>query len=82
MKKFLAHGSQKLQKPSWRSMLALASMHEFGIWLTDVKVAHIPSTEPITLLLFVRYTAGQFVLAPDEYFELLKLLYGLNEGDL
>ena len=46
MKNYLVHGSQTLQKPSCRLLLALASMREFDVRLTDVELAYVQSMNP------------------------------------
>ena len=58
-------------------------MREFDVWLTDVKLAYVQSTEPLTRQVFIRNPAAQFGLAADECLELLRPLYGLSDaGDL
>ena len=81
MKNYLVHGSQTLQKPPCRLQLALVGMYEFDFWLTDVKLAYVQSTEPLTGRVFIRNPAIQFGLVSDGYFELLPLLYCLSDAD-
>ena len=80
MKNYLVHVSKTIQKPPRRQLLALASMHEFEVWLTDIKLAYVQSTEPMTRRVFIRNPASKFGLAPDECFELLRPLYGISDA--
>ena len=80
MKNFLVHGAQTFQPSSARLLLALSSIHGFDVWSTDVKLAYLRSSEPLTRRVFDKNTAPEFELEPEQCFELLRPLYGLSDA--
>ena len=78
LKHFLVHEAQILQASSARLLIALASVLEFDVWYTDMKLAYPQSREPLLRRFFVKNRAPEFELEPDECFELLKPLHGLG----
>ena len=82
LKQFLVHGAKSLQASSDRLFLATAAMFRFDVWFCDVKLAYLQSSEPLTRRVFISNPAPEFKLRPDEWFELLRPLYGLSDpGD-
>ena len=83
MKHYLVYGAQSLQPSSIRLLLAMAAMHCFDVWSTDVKLGYLQSSEPVARRFFVNNPAPEFELHPVECSELLRPLYGLSDaGDL
>ena len=83
IKHFMLHGAQKLQVSSSRLLVALASVHSFPVWTSDVKLAYLQSTKPLERSVFIRDPAPVIELDPSECFDLLLPLYGLcGAGDL
>lgn len=81
MKNHLVCGEQTLQAYSARSQITVASILDFEVWATDVKLAFLQSTKPLQCRRFMNNPAPEFELSPDECFELLRLLYGLIDTD-
>ena len=54
LKHYLVHGAQTLQPSSVRLLFALASAYDFDIWSSDVKIAYLQSTEPLTHPVFIK----------------------------
>ena len=83
LKNFMVHGAQTLQSSSKRLLLAMAALLRFDIWSSDIKLAYLQSTEPLTRRVFTANPSPHFELEPNECFELLRPLYGLcDAGDL
>lgn len=83
LKHYMVHGAQTLQASSGCFPIAIASIFGFKLWSSDVKLAYLPSTEPLCRRVFIKKPAPELELHPNECFELLKQLYGLcDAGDL
>ncbi len=79
----MVHSASTLQPQSIRLLLALAAMHGFDIWTSDVRQAYLQSAEPLARDIFIEKPVPEFELAPEQCLQLLKPLYGLCEsGDL
>ncbi len=48
MKDVMVHDAATLQPQSVRLLLALAEMHNFDIWTSDVRKAYLQSSEPLS----------------------------------
>ena len=83
LKHMMAHTTSTLQPQSIRLLLALAAIHGFDIWTSDVRQAYLQSTEPLTRNIFIKRPVPEFELDPSQCLKLLKPLYGLCEsGDM
>ena len=61
----------------------MAATFGFDLWSSEVKLAYLQSSEPLTRRVFIKNPAPEFGLQPNECFELLRPLYGLSDaGDL
>eukprot|EP00171_Calliarthron_tuberculosum_P023641 IDg23641t1 len=82
-KHMMVHTASTLQPQSIRLLLALASMHGFDIWTSDVRQAYLQSAEPLSRDIFIKTPPMEFELESHQCLQLLKPLYGLCEsGDL
>lgn len=79
-KDFMVHTSSTLQLQSVRLLLALAAIHGFHVWTSDVRQAYLKAAEPIAREIFIRKPVGEFELEPSQCLQLLKPLYGLCES--
>lgn len=83
LKNMMVHSVQTLQPSSIRLLLALAAMHGFDVWTSDVRQAYLQSAVPLMRDIYIRDTVPEFELSPDQCLQLLKPLYGLcDSGDL
>lgn len=89
LKHMMVHTTSTLQPQSIRFLLALAAIHGFDIWTSDVYVgwrirqAYLQSAEPLTRDIFIKKSVPEFELDPSQCLKLLKPLYGLCEsGDM
>lgn len=70
---------------SFRHLLSLPSMLKFIFWTADVQQSYLQSALPLNphIYIYIRNTIPEFVLAPEEFLQLLNLLYELcDSGDL
>ena len=83
LKGFMVHTSQTLQPSSVRLLLALAELHGFSTWTSDVTQAYLQSAVPLMRDVFIKDPVPEFELNPNQSLQLLRPLYGLCEsGDL
>lgn len=79
-KNMMVHSTTTLQPQSVRLLLALAAMHNFHIWTSDVRQAYLQSAQPLTRDIFIDKPVPEFELQPSQCLQLLKPLYGLCES--
>ena len=83
LKHMMVHSTSTLQPSSIRLLLALAIVHGFDIWTSDVRQAYLQSADPLSRPVFISKPVPKFELEPSQCLQLLKPLYGLCEsGDL
>jgi len=83
LKHLMVHTTQTLQPSSVRLLLALAAIHGFKVWTSDVRQAYLQSSHTLSREVFIRNPVAEFELNPEQCLQLLKPLYGLCEsGDL
>ena len=80
LKLYIVHDSQTVHASSVRIVVCLAAIFGFEIWSSDVKLAYLQSSEPMTRRVFIKNPAPQFGLEEDQCLELLKPLYGLSDS--
>ena len=77
------HTASTLQPQSIRLLLALAGIHGFEIWNSDVRQAYLQSAKPLARDIFITKAVPEFEVDPSQYLKLPKPLYGLCEsGDM
>lgn len=81
LKHYMVHGAQTLQTSFARLLLALASLLDFDVRCADVKIAYLQSSKPLERRVFIKNPVTEFELELNQYFELLRPLYGLCEAD-
>ena len=83
MKALMAHSAATLQLQSIRLLLALAAVHGFDIWSSDVRQAYLQFTEPMSRELFITKPVPESELQSEHCLKLLKPRHGLcDSGDL
>lgn len=80
LKHYLVYGTQTLLPYSVCLLVPLASEFNFYIWSSDVKLAHLQSTEPLTRCVFIMNISPKFELEPHQCSKLLKPSYGLSDS--
>ena len=82
MKDYLVHGEQTIQCVSVGIILVDAKIRCFHIRVVDVKLIHFQSERPLIMNIFITNPAPEFELSPEEFLELLCLVYSLaDSGD-
>eukprot|EP00171_Calliarthron_tuberculosum_P004009 IDg4009t1 len=79
LKDMMVHSTTTLQPQSIRLLLALAALHGFDIWTSDVRQVYLQSAEPLSRDIFIKKTLPEFELEPHQCLQLMKPLYGLSE---
>lgn len=78
----MVHSLQTLQSSTLRVILAIATVHDFDIWTSDVKQTYLLSRAPLRRDVFLTKIPSEFNLKPKECLQLLKPLYSLcKSGD-
>ena len=77
LKGFMVHTSQTLQPSSVRLLLALAELHGFSTWTSDVTQAYLQSAVPLMRDVFIKDLVPKFELNPNQGLQLRRTLYGL-----
>ena len=72
LKRYLAHGAQTIQFSCTRLVIALVSGQNFAIWSSDVKLAYLQSSEPLSRCVLIKTPAPEFELKLSECLKLLK----------
>jgi len=70
LKHLMVHTTQTLQPSSIRLLLALAAIHGFKVWTSDVRQAYLQSAEPLAREVFIRHTVPEFELKPEQCLQL------------
>lgn len=82
-KLYMIHASQTVQPSSTLILLKKSEIHDFELWLEDVKQVYIQTEGRLDRKIYISDALPEFVLKDDEYLQLVKPLYGLSEsGDL
>lgn len=80
MKHLIVHISQNIQPVTVRLSVSLASIHDFSVWISDVRQAYLQSKKPLTREIFIKKLLPEFELNKGLAVQLLMPLYGLSES--
>ena len=64
LKHYPVHRAQTIQPSSTRLLIPLASAYNFAVWTSDVKLADLQSSEPLSRCVFIKNPAPEFELEP------------------
>lgn len=76
----LVRRSTTLQQRGVRLIMAMAAIHGFKLWTTDVAQAYLQSQGQLGREIFIDNPAKEFELTADQALQLLRPLYGLSES--
>ena len=83
LRHMMVHTASTLQPQSIRLLLALAVMHGYDIWTSNVRQAYLQPAEPLAHDIFITKPVPEFELDLSQCLKLLKRLYGLcKSGDM
>ena len=74
-KEMMVHSTQTLQATSIRFLLALAALHGFQVWASDVRQAYLQSSVPLDRDVFITHPVPEFQLPQTNAssFKILKM---------
>ena len=76
----LIRRSTTIQQKGIRLILAMAAIHGFKLWTTDVAQAYLQSQGQLSRESFIDNPADEFELDTNQALQLLRPLYGLSES--
>lgn len=80
IKNLMVHSSQTFQLISIRLLISLAAIHNFTVWIYDVKQAYLQSAHPLGGSTYIRGPLPESNISKDNLLKLLKPLYGISES--